>query len=94
MKITHTPKQPSTDALASVGKHKKASVAGYAQSNSAGSASNVDLSTTAKQLQSSEYDINVERVQAIKDAIASGQLQIDTSRIADSLIASTQELLK
>ncbi|HLS41786.1 MAG TPA: flagellar biosynthesis anti-sigma factor FlgM [Paenalcaligenes sp.] len=61
------------------------------------SASNVDLSTTARQLQqlqSSEHDIDIERVQAVKDAIAAGKLRIDTSRIADSLIASARELLK
>lgn len=57
----------------------------------------VDLSSTARHLsslQNSDSDINVERVQAIRDAIAAGQLKVDPSRIADSLIASVRELLK
>jgi len=39
-------------------------------------------------------DIDMERVNALRDAIASGQLRIDASRIADGLIASARELLK
>ncbi|MFQ6687328.1 flagellar biosynthesis anti-sigma factor FlgM, partial [Bordetella pertussis] len=39
-------------------------------------------------------DIDVERVAAIRAAIASGQLRIDPTRIADSLIASARDLLK
>nr|WP_082308220.1 flagellar biosynthesis anti-sigma factor FlgM [Achromobacter sp. DMS1] len=45
-------------------------------------------------LQDGANDINVERVAAIREAIASGQLKIDTSRIADGLIASARDLLK
>ena len=45
-------------------------------------------------LQDGSNDINVERVAAIRAAIASGQLKIDTSRIADGLIASARDLLK
>ena len=57
----------------------------------------VDLSPAARQLaglQNSDNDIDVAKVQELRDAIASGQLKIDTSRIADSLIASARELLK
>lgn len=57
----------------------------------------VDLSSTARHLsnlQNTEGDINVARVNEIRDALASGQLKIDPSRIADGLIASVRDLLK
>ncbi|VVE41806.1 flagellar biosynthesis anti-sigma factor FlgM [Pandoraea capi] len=38
-------------------------------------------------------DIDVAKVEAIKAAIANGQLAIDTSRIADGLIATARDLL-
>jgi len=38
-------------------------------------------------------DINPARVQALREAIAAGQLRMDSSRIADSLLASARELL-
>ncbi|MCQ9615981.1 flagellar biosynthesis anti-sigma factor FlgM [Paenalcaligenes niemegkensis] len=92
--ITHTASERISSTRPSTG------AAAYGQSSgTAGGekAANVDLSSTARQLQqlqSSENDINIEHVQAIKDAIAAGKLKIDTSRIADSLIASARELLK
>lgn len=57
----------------------------------------VDLSDTARQLaalSSGAHDVDMQKVEAIRDAIASGQLKIDTSRIADSLLASARELIK
>lgn len=57
----------------------------------------VDLSAAARHLaslQNGENDIDVAKVQELRDAIASGQLKIDTSRIASGLIASARELLK
>ncbi|HEY9279126.1 MAG TPA: flagellar biosynthesis anti-sigma factor FlgM [Eoetvoesiella sp.] len=64
---------------------------------STGGKSAVAVSSTARHLsnlQNSDNDIDVERVQAIRDAIAAGQLKVDPSRIADSLIASVRDLLK
>lgn len=66
-------------------------------SPSAGGKGVVDLSSTARHLsnlQNSDGDINVARVNEIRDALASGQLKIDPSRIADGLIASVRDLLK
>ncbi|HUH60887.1 MAG TPA: flagellar biosynthesis anti-sigma factor FlgM [Candidimonas sp.] len=57
----------------------------------------VGLSAAARHLsnlQSGDADINVARVNEIRDALASGQLKIDPSRIADGLIASVRDLLK
>ncbi|MBO1111107.1 flagellar biosynthesis anti-sigma factor FlgM [Bordetella petrii] len=62
-----------------------------------GGSAQVALSPASRQLlalQDGGSDINVERVAAIRAAIASGQLQIDAGRIADSLIASARDLLK
>lgn len=43
--------------------------------------------------QTGSADIDVAKVAAIKDAIAKGQLSIDTSKIADGLIATARDLL-
>jgi len=51
-------------------------------------------STKLLELHNGDGDIDMERVNALRDAIASGQLRIDASRIADGLIASARELLK
>lgn len=57
----------------------------------------VELSPAARQLQqlqSNSNDIDLDRVQSLRDALANGTLQIDTSRIADSIISSARDLLK
>ncbi|WP_459618379.1 flagellar biosynthesis anti-sigma factor FlgM [Bordetella sp. 2513F-2] len=62
-----------------------------------GSSAQVALSSASRQLlalQEGGSDVDLARIQAIRAAIASGELKIDASRIADSLIASAQELLK
>ena len=60
-------------------------------------AASVDFSSAARhlaKLQNADGDINMAKVQELRNAIASGQYKVDTSRIADSLIASARELLK
>jgi negative regulator of flagellin synthesis FlgM len=57
----------------------------------------VDLSPAARHLaamQDGNSDIQTARVQQIRDALASGDLRIDPSRIADGLLASVRDLLK
>lgn len=64
---------------------------------SASEKSAVDLSATARNLaslQNSDNDINLDRVHEIRDAIAAGQLKVNPSQIADSLLVSVRELLK
>ncbi|HRK84215.1 MAG TPA: flagellar biosynthesis anti-sigma factor FlgM [Alcaligenes faecalis] len=61
------------------------------------STNEVDFSAAARQLnslQDSSADVDMKKVQALRQAIAAGELKIDTSRIADSLIASVRDLLK
>ena len=70
---------------------------GNATAAGGGKAAAVDLSAAARHLsnlQNGEHDIDVAKVQELREAIASGNLKIDTSRIADKLIASARELLK
>ncbi|ANY15977.1 flagellar biosynthesis anti-sigma factor FlgM [Bordetella pseudohinzii] len=69
----------------------------YGAGGSNASSAQVALSGASRQLlalQEGGSDIDIERVAAIRAAIASGQLRIDPSRIADSLIASAKELIK
>lgn len=66
------------------------------QTSSAGKSS-VDLSAAARHLaalQDGSSDVQTQKIQQIRDAIASGQLQIDPDRIADGLLASVRDLLK
>jgi len=56
----------------------------------------VSISPAARQLsslQSGNADVDLERVQALRAAIASGAFTVDTGCIADGLIASARELL-
>jgi len=73
-------------------------VAGYARASGAGGGSSaVDLSAAARQLaglQDASSDIDASRVEQLKSALASGQLKMDPSRIAEGLLASVRELLK
>lgn len=97
MKINLTTNRPiSADAVSPRAESAVAQAYG-AGSGSGASSSQVALSSASRKmlaLQDGSNDINVERVAAIRAAIASGQLKIDTSRIADGLIASARDLLK
>ncbi|MFD4121402.1 flagellar biosynthesis anti-sigma factor FlgM [Alcaligenes faecalis] len=65
--------------------------------NNNSSTNEVDFSAAARQLnslQDSSADVDMKKVEALREAIAAGELKIDTSRIADSLIASVRDLLK
>jgi len=57
----------------------------------------VALSEAARQLSAldaSAQSVDMQKVQALREAIARGQLDMDASRIADGLLASARELLK
>lgn len=96
MKITSNPlKTLAADPVTGSRSEGAARSGNGAGASSASSA--VDLSAAARHMSSledSSNDINVVKVQALRDAIASGQLQIDPSRIADGLLASARDLLK
>ena len=92
MKITPT---PHNSTLASVSGTR--SPAGTQSGANPAGRNVVELSPAARQLaslQNSDNDVDLERVQEIRDAIASGQLKVDAGRIADSLLASARQLLK
>ncbi|CNC15991.1 anti-sigma-28 factor FlgM [Yersinia pseudotuberculosis] len=48
----------------------------------------------AKLMQPGSQDINVERVETLKQAIRSGQLTMDTGKIADALLKNVADELK
>ena len=96
MKITSPSlKSPAAGPLA--GTRGDLQSAGANSNTAASGKSAVDLSPAARHLSSlsdSAGDINTVRVQELRDALASGQLKIDPSRIADGLLASVRDLLK
>lgn len=55
---------------------------------------NVTISGTQAKLLQSGNDINVERVEALKEAIRNGELKMDTGKIADALIQEAQSYLQ
>lgn len=97
MKITSTSvKSPLAGNVAATRTENVAGGASASASTSAGKAA-VDLSSAARHLsglQNSDNDINVAKVAEIREALASGKLKIDASRIADGLLASVRDLLK
>lgn len=92
MKITSTSSNSAVNTISGT----RSSTGTQSASNASGK-NTVELSPAARQLavlQNGDNDVNLERVQEIRDAIASGKLKVDTGRIADSLLASARELLK
>jgi negative regulator of flagellin synthesis FlgM len=97
VKINSSTSRPSTSG-AETGSTRAALSQTYGGVATGGSSSaQVDLSPMSRKLvdlQSGAGDIDIAKVQAIRDAIAAGQLKIDPTKIADGLIASAKELLK
>lgn len=96
MKISPTPNRPAVVPTPGAARATPSQpIAGGARTPA--SSAQVEISATSKQLlalQSGDNDIDMERVTSLRNAIAAGELRIDTSRIADGLIASARELLK
>lgn len=96
MKIQSTSSNPLVNAVSG---GTRAEAAGHAGAAPGGTQrrGDVDLSPAARHLaalQDGHADVRTERVRQIQDALASGELKIDTGRIADSLLTSVRELLK
>lgn len=97
MKISSTSTNHPVNGVAGGVRPDAASGAPGAGQASAGNKPAVDLSPAARHLaamQDGGQDIQAERVQEIRDAIASGELRMDPERIADGLLASVRDLLK
>lgn len=61
----------------------------------AATSTNVTLSDAqAKLMQPGTGDINMERVETLKNAIRNGELKMDTGKIADALIHDAQRYLQ
>lgn len=84
-----TPDTPSTRSSGSA-----PAPSAPAATPSTGSSAQVEFSAAATALQSAEGDVNLERVQALREAIRQGQLSYDTGKIADGLLESVRELLQ
>lgn len=96
MKISSTSSNKPLGGVAGGARTDTGSTAHSATRASAGKSS-VDLSAAARHLaalQDGSGDIQAQKIQQIRDALASGELQIDPGRIADGLLASVRDLLK
>lgn len=85
------PQSPTTDTARATRADKAVDSATATASNSP-----VALSSTARhlaQLENTDNDVNVVRVDEIRNALAEGSLKINPERIADGLIASAHELI-
>lgn len=71
-----------------------AAAAGTPSSAPANSSTKVDLSPVARDLSNPENDVNLERVQAIRQALADGTLTINPTRIAEGILQDAAEILK
>jgi negative regulator of flagellin synthesis FlgM len=95
LKINSTSSNPLLNGVAGTTRSESPSHANPGAGST--SRSDVDLSPAARHLaamQDGNSDIQTARVQQIRDALASGDLRIDPSRIADGLLASVRDLLK
>ncbi len=57
------------------------------------SSAKVDLSPVARDLTNPENDVNLERVQAIRQALADGTLNINPARIAEGILQDAVDIL-
>jgi len=76
--------------------HQLSSVSSSARATRHDTTRAVRISSTAQQLsdlQSGDADVHLDRVNALRAALAAGTLSIDPGRIADGLIESARELL-
>lgn len=101
MKINDTVKGPvnlGTDKLESNTSKKADKAVETSESKSSGN-SDVTLSPLSAQLKSLEAKVaadnvfDVDKVDAIKSAISSGQFKVDSEKVADNLINTVKDLL-
>ncbi|MBJ7263161.1 MAG: flagellar biosynthesis anti-sigma factor FlgM [Burkholderiaceae bacterium] len=94
MRLKITPNSPPAGLVTDTTPPRATGVSG---DSPASGAAKVAFSPTARALLSlsdGSSDIDMARVAEMRDAIAAGNLKIDTSRIADGFIASARDLLK
>ena len=91
MKVSLVPNRPVISRTAE--SNRASNAYGGIESAPQSSAQVAISDSSKKMLEQQDGDIDMARVDALRDAIANGKLRIDTSRIADGLIASARELL-
>lgn len=98
MKIHYSPLNSLPASTAPTTRSDNAAASGLPAGDSAkDQKSPVALSSAAlhlSKLQNTNNDIDIEKVNELRAAIAAGQLKIDPDRIADKLIASVRDFLK
>ncbi|MFT4189898.1 MAG: flagellar biosynthesis anti-sigma factor FlgM [Comamonas sp.] len=98
--LINNPTSPTSPAAVLAGERGRASSAsGTDRSASAADSAAVTLSEASRSASGQEApvasgDIDQARVQGLIEAIRSGQYSVDTSKIADGLIAGVRDLLK
>jgi negative regulator of flagellin synthesis FlgM len=88
---------PRTDAAAEGSARTPASPAGTSSATPAAGVSMSPLAAQVREISSrlaneTDGDIDVKKVEEIRDAIAKGLLPMDASKIADGLLATLREL--
>ena len=74
--------------------NKGSAKAGTSGSSESLSSISVALSAGSQSLHDTEHDVDMEKVQALRESLANGTLKINAERIADGLINSAVELMK
>lgn len=87
---TPAPISQALGAYQSKGPAKSAGI----QASGAPASLSVALSAGSQSLYDVEQDVDMEKVQAIRQSLANGTLKINAERIADGLISSAAELIK
>lgn len=93
LKIPHLPLKTHDAADPAAGADAARRKATPAGAQPVAGSTQVELSPISTLLSGASADVDMDRVQAIRNAIRNGELQIDASRIADGLIDSTRDLL-
>lgn len=96
MKINQTPVNGPVSQPADASRTGNAASGKAATARHPATASHVALSPMARHLASlanGDNDVNIVRVNEIREALAAGTLQVNPERIADGLIDSARELI-
>jgi len=93
MKITNSPTTVSK-AIAAYQERTPNKVSRQSSAQNPSSSMNVELSPGSQAIHDASNDIDMAKVQAIREALANGTLKINPDRIASGLIQSAAELLE
>lgn len=93
LKISHLPVLTPEAAEAPTGTDAARRKAANDGARAAAGSTQVEFSSVSTLLSDGASDVDMAKVQAIREAIRNGELAINAGRIADGLIESTRDLL-